>query len=92
MKQFHLDIGKFVSPANLSWLAWLLSLDPSKEIGTVTTIDQYNICDCSERGGNSQSGITWVRANIAGRAGYKSWAPKYQEFIIRTSIHCMPQQ
>ena len=45
MKQFHLDIGKFVSLPNLSWLAWLLSLDPSKEIETVKTIDQYNICE-----------------------------------------------
>ena len=80
MKQFHLDIGKFVSLPNLSWLAWLLRLDPSKEIGTVKTIDQYNICEGAERGGLSQCRMPWVRANIEGRAGYRVGIPHSRIF------------
>jgi hypothetical protein len=80
MKQFHLDIGKFVSLPNLSWLAWLLRLDPSKEIGTVKSIDQYNICEGAERGGLSQCRMPWVRANIAGRAGYRVGLPHSRIF------------
>ena len=87
MKQFHIDIGKFVSLPNLSWLAWLLSLDPSKEIGTVTTIDQYNICEYAERGGLSQCRMPWVRANIAGRAGYRVGLPNSR--IYYTDINSL---
>ena len=74
-KQFHLDIGKFVSLPNLSWVAWLLRIDPSQKIETVSSIDQYNICESAERGGLSQCRIPWVRANIEGRAGYRVGLP-----------------
>ena len=66
LSKLHLDIGKFVSLPNLSWLAWLLSLDPSEEIGTVNSINQYNICEGTERGGLSQCRMPCVRANMEG--------------------------
>jgi hypothetical protein len=91
MKQFHLDIEKFVYLPNLSWLAWLLSLDPSQEIETVKTIDQYNICEVTERGDLSHCRMPWVRANIKERSGYRVGIPNSRIFYTDI-IQFMPQQ
>ena len=78
VKQFHLDLGRFVTLPNVAWDSWMHFRDltgSNIEIKTVNDLDQYNFCERMLRGGLSQNFIPYARANLPDKPNYNPNLP-----------------